>query len=93
MASRSPTPQTRFEWKFYTLSSRGGVHSSSEDSAEESPDESLDALIGAFITRNMQAGEELFKGGADADAMYLVVSGQIEMKLVRRDASGAEKPQ
>ena len=42
MASRSPTPQTRFEWKFYTLSSRGGVHSSPEDSAEESPDESLD---------------------------------------------------
>ena len=41
--SASPTPQTRFEWKFYTFSSRGGVHSSSEDSAsEESSDESLD---------------------------------------------------
>ena len=46
------------------------------------PDDSLRAIIGAFTTRSLQAGEELFKQGNDADSMFLVVAGQIEMKTI-----------
>ena len=44
------------------------------------PDDALQRVTTCFAARMLQAGEELFREGADADAMYLVVSGQIEMK-------------
>ena len=45
------------------------------------PEESLKPVIGLFVARTMNAGEELFREGADADSLYLLVSGQIEMKI------------
>ena len=47
------------------------------------PEQSLTKIIGRMSTRNLNAGEELFKEGNDADSMFLVVEGQVEMRIQR----------
>ena len=53
-------------------------------------EESLRALSALFITRNLSANDELFREGSDAGSMYLVVSGQIAMKVVSHKAEAAD---
>ena len=51
--------------------------------------DALEKVVGCFVTRTLHAGEELFKEGNDADSMYLVVAGRIEMRKVSKaDAAG-----
>ena len=52
------------------------------------PDESLRSLIHCLSTRTCNADEELFKEKTDADSMFLVVSGQIEMRVPRKGGTG-----
>jgi CRP-like cAMP-binding protein len=64
------------------------------------PLESLNALSRRFVTRTMTTDEKLYKKGEDADAMYFLVSGQVEaveyteeeLENLPQDSADAAKP-